>query len=193
MRFTPQMLGAAAVIGMAGAVSGAAIGESPILTRSHSDSLPQSTVVSTANKSLTQRGSPPDHYPLETKHGTIEVAELALHGRLRERGGKMWWEDRETDDRAEMNGEYDFYRTASPERIAHEERLLAFTRGRADLSRIEEDTFVPSRSRVRAEAPMALAEPVELSIQDTGISQGNEQRAGKAKTIDVSVVLALRD
>ena len=120
------------------------------------------------------------------------MAELALHGRLRERGGKMWWEDRETDDRAEMNGEYDFYRTASPERIAHEERLLAFTRGR-DLSRIEEDTFVPSRSRVRAEAPMTLAEPVELSAQDMGISQRNEQRAGKAKTIDVSGVLALRD
>ena len=192
MRITPHMLGAAAVIGMAGAVSGAAIGESPILTRSHSDSLPQSTVVSTASKSLTQRGSPPDHYPLETEQGTIEVAELALHGRLRERGGKMWWEDRETDDRAEMNGEYDFYRTASPERIAHEERLLAFTRGR-DLSRIEEDTFVPSRSRVRAEAPMTLAEPVELSAHDMGISQRNEQRAGKAKTIDVSGVLALRD
>ena len=40
---------------------------------------------------------------------------------------------------------------------------------------------------------MALADPVELSTQDTGISQGNEQRAGKAKTIDVSGVLALRD
>ena len=61
MRFTPHMLGAMAVIAMAGAVSGATIGESPILTKSHTDNLPQSAVVSTSNAALTNKGSPPNH------------------------------------------------------------------------------------------------------------------------------------
>ena len=43
----------------------------------------------------------------------------------------MWWDDR-SDQSVDMNAGYDFYDTASPERIAHEEALLAYTGARAD-------------------------------------------------------------
>ncbi|MFK4005219.1 hypothetical protein [Qipengyuania sp. NPDC077563] len=187
MRFTPQMLGAVAVIAMAGAVSGATIGESPILTRTHADSVPQSAVVSTSNAALARKDSPPNHYPLETENGTIEVAELALHGRLRDRGGKMWWQDRDDRELVATDDEYDFYRTASPERIAHEERLLAFTGARAERSEFGDEHQEPTRMMTRAEAPMALAEPAELDTRNGPSSAGN------AKTINVAGVLALRD
>ena len=187
MRFTPHMLGAMAVIAMAGAVSGATIGESPILTKSHADNLPQSVIVSTSNAALTNKDSPPNHYPLETENGTIEVAELALHGRLRDRGGKMWWQDREAGEPAATNDEYDFYRTASPERIAHEERLLAFTGGRAESPASQAELVEPARTMTRAEAPMALTEPAEVDTRNGASANGS------AKTINVAGVLALRD
>ena len=185
MTFTPHIVGAVAVVAIAGAVSGATIGESPVLTRGHSDTLPQAQMVTAANEAMRNGKRPPDHYPLETPQGTIEVAELALHGRLRDRGGDMWWEGR-GEERAEMSAGYDFYETASPERIAHEERLLAFT---GSTSRnMPSNSEQPRAQMTRAEAPLALAEPAEV---DQSVAE--PASIGNSKTVDVTAMLARRD
>lgn len=170
MRYAPHLLGAIALVAIVGAVSGASVGDSPILVRGHHETLPEARIVRAANADLRDTSRPPDHYPLETPQGTVEVAELALHGRLRDRGGDMWWEDR-SEDRANMSAGYDFAANASPERIAHEERLLAFTGGRGEFQERHAARAAsqsapasePAFRVTRAEAPMALAEPVELS------------------------------
>ncbi|EDL49230.1 hypothetical protein [Erythrobacter sp. SD-21] len=197
MKFTPQMLGAVAVVAIAGAVSGATIGDSPVLKRGHTDTLPEAQLVAASNEAVRTSQRPPDHYPLETPKGTIEVGELALHGRLRDRGGDMWWE-RSEDDALRMSAEYDFYATASPERIEHERRLLAFQEGAredAEYAYREERAVqaVPGRM-TRAEAPMALAEPVKVAAQvQPAQPSASETSVGSSKTVNVSAALARRN
>ncbi|MBX7528562.1 hypothetical protein [Qipengyuania vesicularis] len=199
MKYAPHLLGAIAVVAIVGAVSGASVGDSPILIRGHHESLPEARIVRAANADLRDTSRPPDHYPLETPQGTVEVAELALHGRLRDRGGDMWWEDRSAD-RANMSAGYDFAATASPERIAHEERLLAFTGGRGEFQERHEAREAaqapqapappePPIRLTRAEAPMALAEPAELETDLRAPSEplAPPAPAAEARTIETDL------
>ncbi len=188
MKITPQVLGAVAVVAIAGAVSGATIADTPMLTRSHSDTLPEAQIVSVGNQALRSAERPPNHYPLVTPDGTIEVAELALHGRMRDRGGAMWWDDGDTD-RVDLNAEYDFYATASPERIEHERRLLAFTEGPQEQSA----RHTSSQTVTRAEAPMALAEPVAVVVTTPAPARpqlASTTQVGGAQSVDVSAALS---
>ena len=190
MKYTPHILGAVAMVAIAGALSGATIGESRMLAGGQGDNLPETQLVTASNQAMRDAKSLPDHYPLKTPEGTIEVAELALHGRLRDRGGDMRWQDRNNEpDRA--GDSYDFYETASPERIAHEEALLAFTGGKADGQDRIRDTEPAEHTRLsRAEAPMALAEPTEITTNDRDVVELSEANIGKSKTIDVTAALA---
>lgn len=192
MKFAPQILSAVAVVAIAGAVSGATIGDSPVLKERPRGTLPEAPMISASNDALHDTTRPPDHYPLKTPEGTIEVAELALHGRLHDRGGPVWWED-SSDEPVNLSADYDFYETASPERIAREEALLAYTGGRANRqSRPAEANEVAVGQRMsRAEAPMALAEPAEVEELSDGDSA--EPKIGNSKTVDVAAALARRN
>lgn len=202
MKYAPHIAGAVAVITLAGAFSGAAIGDSRILERDRYDTLPEAQVVTAGNADLRSGERPPDHYPLETPEGTIEVAELALHGRMRGSSDGMWWEERGAE-RVELAADYgEFYASADAERLAHEEALLAFTGSRAQYQvRLNERAALeqaaptaPRAQRVtRAEAPMALAEPASVNeptpAPDAATSP-REPSTGNAKTIDVTAALA---
>ncbi|MBX7533632.1 hypothetical protein K3165_11920 [Qipengyuania sp. 1XM1-15A] len=198
MKYAPHIAGAVALITMAGALSGAAIGDSRILERDRYDTLPEAQMVTAGNAGLRTGERPPDHYPLKTPEGTIEVAELALHGRMRGSSDGVWWEER-GGDRVELAGEYgDFYASADAERLAREEALLAFTGGRAEYQvRLEErQQAAPaagtSQRMTRAEAPMALAEPAAINEPQAPASP-REPSTGNAKTIDVTAALAARE
>lgn len=201
MKYAPQMLGAVALATIGGALSGAAIGDTDMLTRGHHETLPKTAPVFAGNAALHSGQRPPDHYPLETPYGTIEVAELALHGRMRNAVDPGWWEDR---SRMELGAEYDFYAQASDERIAREEALLAFTGDRQPLHarRVEHAAIYTATDRPltrtsRAEAPMALAEPAEIptppAAERVAVLTSREPSSGNAKTIDVAAALAVRD
>ncbi len=195
MKFTPHILGAVAVVAIAGAVSGATIGESPVLKRGLTETMPEAPIVRASNAAMRDGKRPPDHYPLKTPNGTIEVAELSLHGRMRDRGGDLWWEGRD-DERAYMDAGYNFYDTASPERIEHERRLLAF-HGEESI-RVQAAPAASQQARVearltRAEAPMALAEPAEVTPAEPEIQSATEASIGNSRTVDVSAALARRD
>lgn len=191
MKFAPQILSAVAVVASAGAVCGATIGDSPVLQEGHADTLPEAPIISASNDALHDTTRPPDHYPLKTPEGTIEVAELTLHARLHDRGGSMWWDDRSSQS-VDRNVGYDFYDAASPERIEREEALLAYTGARADRdARPAKEIEVPASQRVtRAEAPMVLAEPAELEIAESADRTPAEPRIGNSKTVNVAAALA---
>lgn len=198
MKYAPHIAGAVALITMAGALSGAAIGDSRILERDRYDTLPEAQVVTAGNAGLRTGERPPDHYPLKTPEGTIEVAELALHGRMRGSNDGVWWEER-GGDRVELAGEYgEFYASADAERLAREEALLAFTGSRAEYQiRLEERQHAApaagtGQRLTRAEAPMALAEPAAIDEPQAPASP-REPSAGNAKTIDVTAALAVRE
>ncbi len=83
---------AAIAVVVAGAVSGSAIGTAPMLDRSDSSIPAASPRTEIGAFAFDRDQAPPDHYPLVTPTGTIPVAQLALHGRLRNaRHG--WWEE----------------------------------------------------------------------------------------------------
>ena len=191
MKLTPQIVGAVALVGMAGALAGAAIGGSPVLARSHADTLPTSTIVTTANASLHTTKNLPDHYPLQTPAGTVEVADLALRGRLRNQSPDVWW-DRQDERRAEANADYDFYLTASAQEIEHERRLLAYYE-RTSPAPAKQPESPPSRAVTRAEAPMALAEPAEVTATAPAPEAATEASVGTSRTVDVAATLAIRD
>ena len=195
MKFTSHILGAVAVVAIAGAVSGATIGDSPVLDRGQTETMPTAQIVSASNAAMRNAERLPDHYPLKTPNGTVEVAELSLHGRMRDRGGDLWWEGRDAD-RVNMDAGYDFYEIASPERIEHERRLLAFHGEKAP--RAEPVREAPQQAQTqtrmtRAEAPMALAEPAEIASEQPATHRAAEQSIGNSRTVDVTAALALRD
>ena len=73
-----------AAILAAGALSGSAIGSTPILARSESMIPEAPRNAGIGEFRLDTRKPPPNHYPLVTPTGTIPVTELARHGRLRD-------------------------------------------------------------------------------------------------------------
>ena len=73
-----------AAIVAAGALSGSAIGSTPILARSESMIPEAPRNAGIGEFRLDTRKPPPNHYPLVTPTGTIPVTELARHGRLRD-------------------------------------------------------------------------------------------------------------
>ena len=194
MKFTPLIMGAVALTAIAGAASGAAIGDIPMLKTSATQStVPQASFASQSAASREAARQLPNHYPLETPQGTVEVAELALHGRMRDRGGDLWWDRNESEGR-HLDADYDFYATASEERVAREEALVAYT-GEApprNAPRTAQPVAPPppQAERVtRAEAPLALSEPAEMR---PAASAASERMIGNAKVIDVKAALASR-
>ena len=194
MKYAPHAIGALAVVAIAGAVSGATVGDSPILKRGYHETVPEVPIVRSANSYQRATRRPPDHYPLKTPKGTIEVAELALHGRLRDRGGDMWWDGRGNDARP-LDARYDFYETASPERIEHERRLLAFHAEGSEPAASTQDQEPAKPARIsRAEAPLALAEPAELdTATPTHRKTPAQGSRGGARIVDVGAILDSRD
>lgn len=85
MKRTPAILGAISLALISGAVAGKSIVTEPISTNAGLDAVlpqqhihPQSAELATVERL-------PDHYPMTTPEGVIEVSELALRGRYSQR------------------------------------------------------------------------------------------------------------
>ena len=87
MKVSPWILGAAALVPAAGAYAGSNIGTDPIgLHADVTESIPaQASAYEAAAQKLDQDRLP-DHYAMETPEGRVEIADLALRGRYRDRG-----------------------------------------------------------------------------------------------------------
>ena len=107
MKPLPMLLGAVALALTTGAVAGNALSTEPLgANQDVSHILPQRATV--AYPGELKRVEPlPDHYPLETPDGVIEVAELAWHGRYRDRYRQY--------TSATLPGDEDLYRYDPPE------------------------------------------------------------------------------
>ena len=177
MKFAPHIIGAFLLVAVAGAVSGAAIGDAPILKRETQDSLPDAQPVSALDQAAHSTKRPPDQYALETPEGTVEVAELSLRGRLRNTAHAHWW--RESGEASGPAADYAIeYGEEDLVRLAREEALIAFT---------SQPEPQPRPSSTRAEAPMTLA---ERPAPPPAPRPAEQDTIGNAKTIDVAAALA---
>ncbi|WP_369026068.1 hypothetical protein [Qipengyuania sp. RANM35] len=85
-------LGIAAItVAAIGAISGKAIGSTPMLMEDTASAVAGTRIDRDNFAAIAAEDRPPDHYDLVTPEGTIPVAELSLHGRLRGRSDS-WWE-----------------------------------------------------------------------------------------------------
>ena len=102
---------------LGGMLTGEAIGETPMLQkRGHEFAIPQTPAPSLTSNARAASQHTPDHYPLVTPEGTIPVAELAFHGRLREQ--RMEWFDQ--GDTTRLDADYDnFFDEAEVENLAN--------------------------------------------------------------------------
>ena len=129
---------------LGGMMTGAAIGETPMLQkRGHGFAIPQTPALQLPK---TADRNTPDHYPLVTPEGTIPVAELAFHGRLREQ--RMDWFDQ--GDTARLDADYDnFFDETEVDELANGP---AMTRERTE------------RVAARDPAPQARSSPTSAVI-----------------------------
>ena len=181
MRYLPHSLAALAVVAIAGAVSGEAIGDSPVLKADVQETLPDAQPMSATQLPSPSSKRPPDQYPLETPDGVIEVGELAMHGRLRDTPHAHWWRNANRDLGAQYEAQYD---EADLARLAHEEALIAYTAQPPAPAPAMEQVQAPQRV-TRAEAPMALAEPAAPEPP----APAARASIGNAKSIDVAAAL----
>ncbi len=86
MKVSPWFLGAAAVVPIAGAVIGSHMSTDPVGQRADvTETLPVGSTAVYANANPRTSERLPDHYAMETPEGVVEVKELAMRGRYRDR------------------------------------------------------------------------------------------------------------
>lgn len=163
------MIAAAGIAALAGAVSGATINTKPLARGIDAwQHVPRAEFAARELERETYRTDLPDHYPLITPQGRIEVAELRDHGLYRNRryglsGG--WYEPAEEPAYHVVEADYryvpdDFARDAPPPpppAWGQRDRPVALA---------------------AAAEPLSLEQPVELAVQP--------------RVIDVSAELAAR-
>lgn len=155
-----QMIVAAGVAALGGAVSGAAINTKPLPRGFDAwDHVARPELTASQFEVEDHRPPPPNHYPLVTPQGRIEVAELRNHGLYRNRrfafvGG--WYEPAEEPAFHMVEADYqyvpdDFSGDASPPPAAPPPRPSA----------------APERTVATAAdaEPLDLEEPVELAVK----------------------------
>lgn len=176
------LLGSAVLVGIAGALAGAAIGTSPMMRDGVGSTLPDAPIVTSANRDLRNNQRAPDHYDVITPDGRIGIAEITERGRLRNAQGRNMPHGYGYDPtRADR-----MYRDTEAAKQAREEALIAYT------SR-------PPAQQEAAAAEIGLqiypAAPPDAALEpDAAPAPTPPSRpVGKAKVVDVGAALADRD
>lgn len=172
------LLGAAALVGIAGALAGAAIGTSPMMRDSTGSELPEAPIVTAGNHGLRTTQTTPDHYAVITPDGRIEAGEIALRGQMRKARTRPMPPGYDFDPQTDRQ----HYSEAEMSRLASEEALIAYT-SRPPAPALASPTL-PGYQEQAAEPGAGLADPVVEPIRQT---------IGNAKVVDVNAALAERD
>ncbi len=80
MKIPPWILGACALVPVAGAVAGMSVNTTPLAAETAS-TIPEGSPIMVADAAPVTRERLPDHYAMETPDGRVEVHELAMRGR----------------------------------------------------------------------------------------------------------------
>ena len=192
MQISPWILGAVIAVPLAGAVAGNAMSTDPIgISADVTETLPSAQFAhASGTRDLTQERLP-DHYAMETPEGRVEVADLGLRGRYRDRA--------RYDAHDPYAGDYDI-----DAEIARMEARWS-VEGSMNRSAAALDAQQPQLARTApepryAEAPhhanMAEARTGEIAdgvIDIAATSEIEAEPSPYGRTIDVGAALAMRD
>lgn len=167
MPATPLILGAIPCAIFAGALIGTNIPTEPVnhTAADPLEQIPQHQVESRSLAEARNLVAPRNHYPLETPDGTVEVAELAYHGRLRDR----------MRDQPLYGAENEAEAFAMAEDAPESPALSAFdppvTRSHPDAAQRLPDNFVPLEPGV-FENTQPSPQPADRVAQNTTPAEG---------------------
>ena len=192
MRTAPWILGLAlAAIG--GAVSGASISTAPIVNRDTAQGGTDGNTYAYTDAGSAASRALPDHYALETPKGRVEVADLALRGRLHDSAMARMWREERSGERYPSYDTYDEYTSDRDTAFFNDEidrpapSARTYTAAAAPLPVTEVPVAAPPpiaerKVVTRAEAPLALADPAPVSAA--------KPAGPSARTINVAAALA---
>ncbi|MGB3797256.1 MAG: hypothetical protein WA957_13250 [Alteraurantiacibacter sp.] len=196
MKLSPWILGAVALVPIAGAAIGSHMSTDPVGV--HQDvlaSLPITPQIAHASTTAKARPRLPDHYAMETPEGVVEVHELAMRGRLKDRYGfgQRYEDEYDYSYEADLSAQESLWESDRPE-------------DRAERALSDSDPHTPST----ANRPTSSAQPAEryYSVMQeartgediqTGVAtigggvievEVAEPRNGNARTINVAGEIA---
>ncbi|RPF72199.1 hypothetical protein [Aurantiacibacter spongiae] len=204
MKFSPWILGAAALVPVMGAYAGANVGTDPIGPGADVTAALPASSASVRDAAPVTHERLPDHYAMETPEGRVEVADLAWRGRYRDHSISRYDPERVSFDEADFDR-----RMASLDARWQGDDLDARAAASLDVRqpdmpyppRFEEAPHFSEMARARtgeaaAVPPANLEQPVEIP-SDMAVSEPmtikaeNRQRV-RPRTVDVAAQLAVR-
>jgi hypothetical protein len=149
MDLSPRLLGVSAAVLVAGIAAGAALGTvPPMQQRGTAEWLPEARPVAFAHR---RQADLPDHYPLVTRAGTIEVHELGERGLYRQ--ARYAWR------------QLDAYYPEEEDWAGHDSDAVAEPQP-AVVYAAATDTGAPSWRQPEPEAATAPLEPVGAAVAE---------------------------
>lgn len=161
MKVSPWILGACALVPVAGAVAGMSLNTTPLAPERVS-SIPSGSPVTAADAAPQTRARLPDHYAMETPEGRVEVHELAMRGR-----------------------EADRWRAAQAREARYEADLAAME------SRWAEQEVESRAAAALAPAPLDLGEPARVTVEPQMVLVEESHKVATSRSINVSLALEL--
>lgn len=196
MRISPWLMGAFAITPIVGALAGQHMSAEPLSTATDvTASLPDRPY---AAGNATPRTNPrlPDHYAMETPEGVVEVHELAMRGRFRDRYDALdryqahteenltyleaRWNDGALDERAARAVEPGYYYRQDTT-VRYDDREIAHYAA-SEQARTGESAEAVAAGEIEPQA--VETGPVEVAVP--------EPRRGQPKVVDVRRELAHR-
>lgn len=177
MKVSPWILGACALVPIAGAVAGASVNTTPLAPVTAS-SIPEGSPIVVADASPVTRERLPDHYDMQTPEGLVEVHELRMRGQHRDQWrAARAYEARYEADLAAMESRWAVRDTESRAAAALD----------AAQPRVPENRVAAAS----APAPLDLEEPVQVSVQPQIALVAADQQVATSRMVEVSTTLDL--
>lgn len=194
MKISPWILGAAVLVPAAGAVAGTQMSTDPIAVGSDvTDTIPHRASITHADATVRTRPRLPNHYAMETPDGRVEVHELAMRGRYKDRYRELEYADYSyEDDLVALEAQWD-------ERAVEARAARALDQGRtAPAERESSDSQQPLQiahyaAMQQARTGEAAAEPAQEIADGVIEIEPVKPDVSGPKVIDVRAELALRD
>lgn len=211
MKATPVILGACVVGAMGGAVAGLSLDTTPIQPQIPDPlaAIPDHPIALAKSQRL-QQANLPEHYPLETPEGTIEVRDLAYWGRLRNRVHPDYYVDPRFDAQ-EPQFVHAVHEEYPEERLAPDRYLVAESEPIPAAERHERVVYIEApriphyealeraaareeqRRKARQAATTLAPRAAASQNAEPKLARASETQDGGPKVINVSAALAARN
>ena len=195
MKPTPMILGAMALAIGAGTAVGMSTPTDPLSRYGDTfDNIPRHATQFASVDEQRRMIAPRDQYPLVTPEGTIEVAELVFHGRLRDRVRRVQSLEQSLGLAASEEGYYSARNVSfeQAQALDAQQPIPQPSDDRLETARLQQASYVPLEQGI-FEQRVAVREIPARNMSANRLAQREAANDSRARTIDVEAELAARN